>query len=235
MSLPFSAALTLSSSISRSSRLSFPAWTWFPSTLEHEIARCPRFHTPWLPSSTTHLELLSSATQSRPCTFFPHPAFLVYTDDHLWCRLYGITTLQTFMYYRYNPNDPVVLKASVSACCPNLARATSGYPRAIRYVPSGLGRWSMVSQVPSYEAGCQTSTYANRSRCERVLDTFHVGLITAAMYWYCITNFANLLAVQRPVWYAFPSCCSTFTVTHPHLQGPSLCVRPNADLPAIPC
>ncbi|KAM5535301.1 hypothetical protein V8D89_010986 [Ganoderma adspersum] len=64
--------------------------------------------------------------------------------------LYGITTLQTFMYYRYNLKDPPILKASVA------------------------GLW--------------------------LLDSLHVGLITGAMYWYCITNFTNLMAVQKPIW-----------------------------------
>ncbi|KAI0368172.1 hypothetical protein BV20DRAFT_1054168 [Pilatotrama ljubarskyi] len=33
-----------------------------------------------------------------------------------------------------------------------------------------------------------------------LLDSLHAGLITAAMYWYCITNFTNLLAIQQPIW-----------------------------------
>ncbi|PIL32420.1 hypothetical protein GSI_05122 [Ganoderma sinense ZZ0214-1] len=64
--------------------------------------------------------------------------------------LYGITTLQTFLYYRYNMKDPLILRVSVA------------------------GLW--------------------------ILDSLHVGLITGAMYWYCITNFSNLVAIQRPIW-----------------------------------
>ncbi|KAI1782390.1 hypothetical protein LXA43DRAFT_1187674 [Ganoderma leucocontextum] len=89
----------------------------------------------------------------------PHSDVAVTLDDTLGAAfvghtvttvLYGITTLQTFMYYRYNQKDSVILKASVA------------------------GLW--------------------------LLDSLHVGLITAAMYWYCITSFSNLSAVQRPIW-----------------------------------
>ncbi|KAI0808327.1 hypothetical protein C8Q74DRAFT_1363717 [Fomes fomentarius] len=64
--------------------------------------------------------------------------------------LYGITTLQAFMYYRDQYKDPGILKLSVFVL------------------------W--------------------------VLDTVHVALITGAVYWYCITSFSNLVAVQRPIW-----------------------------------
>ncbi|KAI0739967.1 hypothetical protein C8Q80DRAFT_1201524 [Daedaleopsis nitida] len=33
-----------------------------------------------------------------------------------------------------------------------------------------------------------------------LLDSAHVALITGAVYWYCITNFANLAAIQQPIW-----------------------------------
>ncbi|KAI0707453.1 hypothetical protein C8T65DRAFT_651035 [Cerioporus squamosus] len=61
--------------------------------------------------------------------------------------LYGITTLQAFMYYRDKYSDPPVLKLS--------------HP---------------------------------------ILDSVHAALITGAMYWYCITNFNNLAAIQHPIW-----------------------------------
>ncbi|KAL1938051.1 hypothetical protein VTO73DRAFT_12062 [Trametes versicolor] len=64
--------------------------------------------------------------------------------------LYGITTLQAFMYYRRNQKDSRALKLSVAVI------------------------W--------------------------ILDSLHAGLITGAMYWYCITSFTNLRAVQRPIW-----------------------------------
>ncbi|KAI0631839.1 hypothetical protein C8Q77DRAFT_1129421 [Trametes polyzona] len=64
--------------------------------------------------------------------------------------LYGITTLQAFMYYRRNQKDSGVLKLSVFVL------------------------W--------------------------ILDSLHAGLITGAMYWYCITSFMNLRAVQQPIW-----------------------------------
>ena len=35
----------------------------------------------------------------------------------------------------------------------------------------------------------------------RLLGGLHCGLINAALYNYCITNFTNLAAVQKPVWY----------------------------------
>lgn len=35
----------------------------------------------------------------------------------------------------------------------------------------------------------------------RILDTLHVCLISFAMYWYCITNFANVQASQQLIWY----------------------------------
>ena len=44
------------------------------------------------------------------------------------------------------------------------------------------------------------------ARANRILDTIHVGLITGAMYWYCITNFTNLLAVQKPIWCVYARC-----------------------------
>ncbi|TBU26709.1 hypothetical protein BD311DRAFT_698129, partial [Dichomitus squalens] len=64
--------------------------------------------------------------------------------------LYGITSLQAYVYYRDNHNDSKSLKLSVA------------------------GLW--------------------------ILDTVHVALITGAMYWYCITNFTNLQAIQKPIW-----------------------------------
>ncbi|KAI9068725.1 hypothetical protein FKP32DRAFT_1754257 [Trametes sanguinea] len=64
--------------------------------------------------------------------------------------LYGITSLQAFMYYRHNKTDGTKLKFSVFII------------------------W--------------------------ILDSVHAGLITGAIYWYCITNFTNLFAVQRPIW-----------------------------------
>ncbi|KAJ2988376.1 hypothetical protein NUW54_g9133 [Trametes sanguinea] len=64
--------------------------------------------------------------------------------------LYGITSLQAFVYYRHNKTDGAKLKFSVFII------------------------W--------------------------ILDSVHAGLITGAIYWYCITNFTNLFAVQRPIW-----------------------------------
>ncbi|TBU53325.1 hypothetical protein BD310DRAFT_830315 [Dichomitus squalens] len=79
-------------------------------------------------------------------------------------RLYGITSLQAYVYYRDNHNDSKSLKLSVSL------------PR----------------------------------RVKRLLDTVHVALITGAMYWYCITNFTNLQAIQKPIWCVYGHC---FTLT----------------------
>ncbi|KAI0764197.1 hypothetical protein BD413DRAFT_578231 [Trametes elegans] len=64
--------------------------------------------------------------------------------------LYGITTMQAFVYFKRNVKDSLRLKLSVSVL------------------------W--------------------------ILDTLHAGLITGAMYWYCVTSFTNLFAVQRPIW-----------------------------------
>lgn len=56
----------------------------------------------------------------------------------------------------------------------------------------------------------------------RILDGVHCGLITAALYGYCITNFLNLAAVQKPVWCVLVALLHPFTVpTHP-FSGPSL-------------
>ncbi|KAI8976296.1 hypothetical protein BD414DRAFT_524569 [Trametes punicea] len=90
----------------------------------------------------------------------PFPPGAVHLDDTLGAAflghfvtsiLYGITTLQAFIYYRHNQTDGLMLR---------------------------------------------------RSRCglRRILDGLHAGLITGAIYWYCITNFTNLQAVQRPIW-----------------------------------
>lgn len=35
----------------------------------------------------------------------------------------------------------------------------------------------------------------------RILDGLHACLICVAMYWYCVTNFANIFAIEKPVWY----------------------------------
>ncbi|KAH9896086.1 hypothetical protein C8Q73DRAFT_758634 [Cubamyces lactineus] len=74
-------------------------------------------------------------------------AFLGHTVTTL---LYGITTLQAFIYYRRNQKDGIKLKLSVFVL------------------------W--------------------------ILDSVHAGLITGAIYWYCITSFTNLLAIQQPIW-----------------------------------
>ncbi|TBU36341.1 hypothetical protein BD309DRAFT_878541 [Dichomitus squalens] len=75
--------------------------------------------------------------------------------------LYGITSLQAYVYYRDNHND--------------------------------------------------SKTFALMSgRVKRLLDTVHVALITGAMYWYCITNFTNLQAIQKPIWCVYGHC---FTLT----------------------
>ena len=76
-------------------------------------------------------------------------------------------------------------------------------------------------------------THANRVACERILDTLHVGLITGAMYWYCITNFTNLEEIQRPIWCVFSSASNdsgVFTSMDPP-PGPSLYVQPRVKLP----
>ncbi|KAJ8462774.1 hypothetical protein ONZ51_g10688 [Trametes cubensis] len=70
-------------------------------------------------------------------------AFLGHTVTTL---LYGITTLQAFIYYRRNQKDGIKLKLSVFVLC------------------------------------------------------VHAGLITGAIYWYCVTSFTDLLAIQRPIW-----------------------------------
>ncbi|KAH9857353.1 hypothetical protein C2E23DRAFT_720490 [Lenzites betulinus] len=62
--------------------------------------------------------------------------------------LYGITSLQAYIYCRKSCTDSAALRLSV---------------------------W--------------------------ILDTVHAILISGALYWYCITNFTNLQAVQQPIWY----------------------------------
>ncbi|KAH9946723.1 hypothetical protein B0H21DRAFT_386999 [Amylocystis lapponica] len=64
--------------------------------------------------------------------------------------LYGITSLQAFVYYRQYPNDPPLTRFLV------------------------LILW--------------------------ILDGLHVGLITGAMYYYLVKNFANPAVVEQPVW-----------------------------------
>ncbi|KAI0740021.1 hypothetical protein C8Q76DRAFT_184168 [Earliella scabrosa] len=82
--------------------------------------------------------------------------------------LYGITTLQAFMYYRNQYRDANILKFSV------------------------LLLW--------------------------ILDTAHCALITGAMYWYCITSFTNLPAVQTPIW-PIPSMIIVSNVSNAIVRG----------------
>ncbi|KAI0667453.1 hypothetical protein C8Q78DRAFT_1082174 [Trametes maxima] len=64
--------------------------------------------------------------------------------------LYGVTSMQTYIYYRRSQNDGRVLKLSI------------------------LVLW--------------------------FLDSLHAALITAALYWYCVTHFTDPRAIQVPYW-----------------------------------
>ena len=51
-------------------------------------------------------------------------------------------------------------------------------------------------------AACYNSPDSTLNRfVRRILDSVHAGLITGAIYWYCVTSFTDLLAIQRPIWY----------------------------------
>ena len=212
---------------------SLGSWTWFPGRLSGKTqdVRCSkqRGHRP--------------RRYARSCVHWPHHrdrvrpylifAFLLSTYHHP-SRLYGITTLQTFMYYRYNAKDPLILKASVSVCRDHLPHPTLNYRRAIRGLALCLGCRSMVSEIiSSVHVGFQGPS-ANRTACERLLDSLHVGLITGAMYWYCITNFTNLMAVQKPIWCVHPSTpthSDVFMFMRTTHQGLSpYVIHPNANL-----
>ena len=98
------------------------------------------------------------------------------------------------MYYRDKYNDPLVLKLSVSPVHIPCSRPAPhpDMPRAPRKV---FVLW--------------------------ILDSAHVALITGAMYWYCVTNFTNLAAVQTPIWPipvrpVFPTVFSFSPWSHPH-------------------
>lgn len=49
-------------------------------------------------------------------------------------------------------------------------------------------------------AGLACRSMALNGSVRRILDSVHAGLITGAIYWYCITSFTNLLAIQQPIW-----------------------------------
>ncbi|KAI0641751.1 hypothetical protein C8Q79DRAFT_291347 [Trametes meyenii] len=74
-------------------------------------------------------------------------AFLGHSASML---LYGVTSMQTYIYYRRSQNDGRVLKLSV------------------------LVLW--------------------------FLDSLHAALITAALYWYCVTHFTDVRAIEGPYW-----------------------------------
>ena len=39
-----------------------------------------------------------------------------------------------------------------------------------------------------------------RMHADRILDTLHVAMITYAMYFYMVLNFADPLIILQPVW-----------------------------------
>ena len=126
--------------------------------------------------------------------------------------LYGITTLQAFMYYRNQYRDANILKFSVSPYLPSSFRA--------RIQPMPPGAPALVNPTPLPCGPALTPA------C-RILDTAHCALITGAMYWYCITSFTNLLAVNKPIWCVVVLCGSVFSGLIPYIpsQRP-IAVRP---------
>ncbi len=99
------------------------------------------------------------------------------------------------MYFRDKYNDPPVLKLSVR----RLPHASHTIASPLLTAPAQRpGHSSLVrSQRPLEE---RRPPLMPASAARRILDSAHAALITGAMYWYCITNFNNLAAVQQPIW-----------------------------------
>ncbi|KAK0216605.1 hypothetical protein EDD85DRAFT_1029642 [Armillaria nabsnona] len=86
---------------------------------------------------------------------------------------YGITILQTFVYYKINPNDPWIFRYSVRNSKPS--HLTSAH---LSYVVTPVQVALLL-----------------------ILDTLHVALGTHALYFYLIKSFGNhLVLLSKFIW-----------------------------------
>ncbi len=125
---------------------------------------------------------------------------------------YGITILQTVVYYKLNPNDPWIFRYSVRN--PKPSHLISVHPS---YTHTGR-----LIIVCCHQAG-DIYNLSSRAMICRIFDTLHVALSTHGLYFYLIESFGNYLALlDKVIWYGYyiygvPSVydfiCRSFPVT----------------------
>lgn len=116
--------------------------------------------------------------------------------DHIWsvCRLYGFSTLQTYIYYDRSRGDSLIFKGLVSEFVPSASRADD------RPLTLMSGRHPLVRPRTSLQRSLALKTVGP---C-RTLDTLHTILISHVVYTFAITDYGNVLSLVKPEWYAPP-------------------------------
>jgi hypothetical protein len=86
------------------------------------------------------------------------------------CSLFGITTLQVYIYYQIYPKDKLQNRIMVGTChhCP------------YNQTKHGLGSPSLVCLV------CEHHGFSHKCALCRIMDAFHLSMIINASYIYLV-------------------------------------------------
>ncbi len=101
---------------------------------------------------------------------------------------YGITILQTVIYYKQYPNDPWLFRYSVREIIRFDGIFLTNKQVAIL--------WCAYRKLYKITSWILTSTIISR-----ILDTLHVAISTHALYFYMIESFGNYLPLFGIIWY----------------------------------
>ena len=110
---------------------------------------------------------------------------------------YGITIVQTYIYFKRSVKDSVFLKCLVSRYLyiPRLV-SLRVHDRCFSY-----GKAIPLQAAIGYQLEGWVTNMAHR-----VLDTLHFALVIHAIYYYAVTNFMNPRALAKPTWCVSPTC-----------------------------
>ena len=151
--------------------------------LNHHPCRCASHR-----SAREHIRCVLSLYHRRCCVRKPSPpsikgCSLIFLFTY---RLYGVTVLQSLFYYQEFPKDRLILKMTVSTA---------------PFVPTRPICLTLGTRLPSYGINnlC-TSPRLSLTPLVRAFDTLAISLNSHALYFYLISNFTNISALQQEVW-----------------------------------
>jgi hypothetical protein len=101
--------------------------------------------------------------------------------------LYGMTNVQTFIYFKSCERDRWPLRLTVSPSC----RSALNY----QFDRSKKGCCIMVLIRTWRLESCLTHSW------RRVLDSLHLAFVSHALYFYSVTSFDDILALLTPTWF----------------------------------